>query len=109
MPLTEGKKTCFKKIKEDYKKVKEEIVTEAGIVHNFEDSQSVWVSWLERTGFPFHLKDLLDAEIYSYYKLPSDYELEKGGVGDPVLVHIIITTKSLLQEAYKLCSDTSPN
>ncbi len=40
MSLTEGKKTCFKKIEEDYKKVKEEIATEAGIVYDFKDSRS---------------------------------------------------------------------
>ena len=96
MPLTEGKKTYFEKIEKDYKKVKEEIVTEARIVYDFEDSRLARVPWLERTGFPFHLKDLLDVEIYSSYKLPLDRELEEGGVGDPVLVRIINTTKSLL-------------
>jgi hypothetical protein len=107
--LTEGEKACFEKIEEDYQKIKEEIAKEAGIVHDFEDSRSARVPWLERTGFPFHLKDLEDAEIYSSYKLPSDRELEEGGVGDPVLARIIGATKSLLQEAYELCSDTSPD
>ena len=107
--MTEGEKTCFEKIKEDYKKVKEEIATEAGIVHDFEDSRSARVPWLERTGFLFHLKDLLDAEIYSSYKLPLDRELEEGSVDDPVLVRIINATKSLLQKVYELCSNTSPD
>jgi hypothetical protein len=80
-PLTEGEKAYFEKIEEDLAKVKEEVVKEAGIVHDFEDSRSARVPWLERVGFPFHLKDLLDAEIYSSYKLPSDRELEEGGVG----------------------------
>ncbi len=51
MPLTEGKKIYFKKIEEDYKKVKEEITTKAGIVYDFKDSRLVRVPWLERTGF----------------------------------------------------------
>jgi hypothetical protein len=84
-PLTEGEKACFEKIEADYQKISEEIAKEASIVHDFEDSWSARVPWLERTGFPFHLKDLLDAEIYSSYKPPSDRELEEGGVSDPVL------------------------
>jgi hypothetical protein len=40
MPLTESKKIYFKKIEEDYKKIKEEIATEAGIVYDFKDSRS---------------------------------------------------------------------
>jgi hypothetical protein len=109
MPLTKGEKAYFEKIEADYKKVREEIAKEASIVHDFEDSRSAWVPWLEKLAFPFHLKDLLDAEIYSSYKLPSDRELEEGGVADPVLARIINATKSLLQEAYELYSDTSPD
>ena len=90
MSLTEGEKTCFEKIEEDYQKLKEGLATKAGIVHDFGDSRSARVPWLESTGFPFHLKDLLDAEIYSSYKLPSDRELEEGGIRDPVLVRIIM-------------------
>ena len=38
--LTEGKKAYFEKVEEDFKKVKEKVATEAGIVHDFEDSQA---------------------------------------------------------------------
>jgi hypothetical protein len=48
--LTEGEKACFEKIEADYKKIKEEIAKEAGIVHDFEDSRSARVPWLEKTG-----------------------------------------------------------
>jgi hypothetical protein len=94
--LIEGEKAFFEKIEADYEKIREEIVKEAGIIHDFEDSRSIRVPWLERTGFPFHLKDLLDAGIYSSYKLPSDRELEEGGVSNPVVARIINATKSLL-------------
>jgi hypothetical protein len=94
--LTEVEKACFEKIKADYQKIEEEIAKEAGIVHDFEDSRSAQVLWLEKMGFPFHLKDLLDADIYSSHKLPSNRELEEGGIGDPVLARIINATKSLL-------------
>ena len=40
IPLIEDKKTYFEKIEENYKKIKEKIVTKAGIIHDFEDSRS---------------------------------------------------------------------
>ena len=109
LPLAEREKTYFEQIKDDYKKVKEEIAKEAGIVHGFEDSRSARVPWLERTGFPFHLNGLLDEEIHDSYKVPSDRELESDKFDDPVLAHIIAATRSLLREAYELCRDTLPD
>jgi hypothetical protein len=109
MLLAKGEKACFEKVRADYQKIKEEIAKKAGIVHDFKDSRSARVPWLEKTGFPFYLKDLLDIEIYAFYKLPLDCELEEGGVGDPVLAHIINATRSLLREAYRLCSNISPD
>ena len=38
--LTEGEKAYFEKVEKDFKKVKEEVAKEAGIVHDFEDSQA---------------------------------------------------------------------
>jgi hypothetical protein len=107
--LTEGEKAYFEKIEEDFEKVKEEVAKEAGIVHDFEDSRASHVPWLERTGFHSHLKELLDEEIYGSYKLPSDRELEGGSFDDPTLARIIAGTRSLLNAAYELCSDTSPD
>jgi hypothetical protein len=108
-PLTEGEKVYFKKIEEDFEKVKEEVAREASIVHDFEDSQALHVPWLERTGFLSYLKDLFDEEIYSSYKVPSDCELEGGSFDDPILTRIITSTQSLLNAAYELYSDTSPD
>jgi hypothetical protein len=48
------------------------VAKEASIVHDFEDSRALHVPWLERTGFHSYLKELLDEEIYSSYKLLSD-------------------------------------
>ena len=107
--LTKGEKAYFEKIEEDFEKVKEEVAKEAGIVHDFEDSRASHVPWLERTGFHSHLKELLDEEIYGSYKLPSDRELEGGSFDDPILARIIAGTRSLLNAAYELCSDTSPD
>ena len=48
--------------------------------------------WLKRTGFPSHLKDLFDEEIYGSYKVPSNHELEGGGFDDLILACIITGT-----------------
>lgn len=50
---------------------------------------------------------LKDLGIYSSYKLPSPKELEDNSLGVPILKNIINATKSLLQDAHELCSDTS--
>ena len=96
MLLTKGKKAYFKRIKKDYKKVKKKIATKAGIVHNFKNSQLALIPQLQKLAFLSYLKDLLNTEIYSSYKLPSDRELKESNVGDPVLAYIISATKSLL-------------
>lgn len=49
--LTEGEQAYFKELEEDCAKAKAEVVREAGIVHDFEDSRASCVPWLERTGF----------------------------------------------------------
>jgi hypothetical protein len=94
--LTEDKKACFEKIETNYEKIKKKIIKEIGIVYNFENSRSAQVPWLERTGFPFHLKDLLNAKIYSSYKLLLDRKLEEDNISDPVLICIINTIRSFL-------------
>jgi len=108
-PLTQGERVLFEKAEADVRKVKEEMAEEAGIVHDFEDLRSSIVPWLQKLAFPFHLKDLKDSEIRSAIKLPSAKELGKDSFGDPILARIINATKSLLQDAYELCSDASPD
>jgi superfamily II DNA or RNA helicase len=108
-PLTPAERTLFAKLEEDVKKVKGEIEEQAGIVHDFEDSRSSRVPWLEKLAFPSHLAGLKDSEIYASYKLPSPKQLQDDGMGDLALQNIIKATTSLLQDAYELCSDTSPD
>jgi hypothetical protein len=111
---TEGEKAYFKEVEADYNRIKDEIAEQAGIVHDFEDSRSSRQPWLEKTAFPSHLAGLLDEEIHTSYTLPSAKELEGGGSGrdpetDLVLVCLVNATRSFLQDAYKLCSNNSPD
>lgn len=108
---TEGEQAYFQELEEDCAKAKAKVVREAGIVHDFEDSRASRVPWLERTGFPSHLKDLLDTEIHSSYKIPVAHELEEedSSIDDPTLARIIAGTRALLKAAYNQCSDTSAN
>jgi Orsellinic acid/F9775 biosynthesis cluster protein D/Helicase conserved C-terminal domain/DEAD/DEAH box helicase len=108
--LTEGEKAYFKEVEADYRQVKEEIAIQAGIVHDFEDSRSSKVPWLERTAFPSHIAGLTDNEIHASYCLPPAKELK--GLSEstnPTLVRIVNATRSLLQDAYRLCNDNSPD
>jgi hypothetical protein len=109
-PLTESERLCFEKASADYEIVKDEIAKEAGIVHDFEDSWASRVPWLDRLGFLSHLVGLLDDEIYLSHQLPPAKELEGDGSNslDPVLVRIVNATRSILRDAYQLCSDSSP-
>ena len=59
----------FERLEEDYKEVRDDIEEQASIVHDFGDSRSARVPWLERTAFPSHLARLKDKEIKSLYKL----------------------------------------
>jgi orsellinic acid/F9775 biosynthesis protein OrsD/helicase-like protein/RAD3-like DEAD/DEAH box helicase len=106
--LTEAERAFFTKTEADFEKVKEEMAEQAGIVHEFEDSRASHIPWLERTGIIFHITGLPDSEIRSSYKLPRPQELADPSSGDAVLIRILNTTRSFLQEAYKLCDDTSP-
>ena len=68
--------------------------------------------WLhDLTGFPYHLTTLKDEEIWSSYKLPLKKELNTGSedTKDPKLVRILVIAKAVLRDAYRLCSDTSPD
>jgi hypothetical protein len=58
--------------------VKDDIEEQASIVHDFRDSWSARVPWLERTDFPYHLAKLKDEEIKSLYELPPKREPNTG-------------------------------
>ena len=109
--LTKPEKELFEKLEKDYKNVKDDLEEQASIVHDFGDSRSERVPWLEMTGFPFHTAKLKDEEIWSSYKLPPKKEIDAGSenAGDPNLVRILVAAEAVLRDAYRLCSDTSPD
>ena len=87
---------------------------EHGVAKDF-DLKTSRVPWLERTGFPSHLAGLSDKEVKSSYRLPNKGTAgvcSSGGVDDDNvecnLLRIDSAAVSVLQDAYKLCSDTSP-
>jgi hypothetical protein len=115
MSLTEPEKELFKQLEKDYKDVKCDLKEQATVVQDIGDSRSKRVPWLhDVTGFPYHLTMLKDEEIWSSYKLPPKKELDAGsedtkGAKDPNLVRILVAAEAVLRDAYRLCSDTSPD
>jgi hypothetical protein len=110
-PLKQVEKHLFTKLEDDYQDVKDDIRQEASVVHDFGDSRSARVPWLERTGFPSHLVGLRDEEIKSSYQLPraAARERDAGPESNNVdLVRIVHAIEAVLRDAYALCSDTSP-
>jgi hypothetical protein len=94
------------------------------------------VPWLQKTAFPSHLAGLTDDEIKGSFKLPSkkkkteaakasmsagkgkgkdkdkDKDKSKGkdeNDRDRDLHQILNAAEALFQDAYQLCSETSPN
>ncbi|PQE31525.1 telomere-associated recq protein [Rutstroemia sp. NJR-2017a WRK4] len=112
VPLTQPEKELFEKLEQDCKEMKCDLEEQAAVVQDIGDSRSERVPWLhDLTGFPYHLTTLKDEEIWSSYKLPPKKELEAGGesAADPDLVRILGAAEAVLREAYRLCSDTSPD
>jgi len=62
------------------------------VAHDFGDSRSERVPWLERTDFPSHLDRLQDKEIKSSYTLPPKKVLGAGAENaeEPDLVRILV-------------------
>jgi hypothetical protein len=112
MSLTEPEKELFEKLEKDYKDVKCDLEEQATIVQDIGDSRSERVPWLHDViGSPYHLTMLEGEEIWSSYKLPLKKELDAGGENaeDPNLVRILVAAEAILRDAYRLCSDTSPD
>jgi hypothetical protein len=110
--LTQTEEELFLKLEKDYDNVKGDLEEQASIVHDIGDSRSERVPWLhDVTGFPYHLATLKDEEIWSSYKLPPKIELDTGGdnATDPNLVRVLVAAEAVLRDAYRLCSDTSPD
>ncbi|KAH9204426.1 hypothetical protein DL95DRAFT_247775, partial [Leptodontidium sp. 2 PMI_412] len=105
-------KVLFEKLEQDYGSVKCDLVEQATIVQDIGDSRSERVPWLhDLTHFPSHMITLKDEEIWSSYKLPPKKELDAGSGNeeDPNLVRILVAAEAVLRDAYRLCSDTSPD
>jgi hypothetical protein len=110
--LTRPEKELFEKLEKDYRDVKYDLEEQATIVQDIGDSRSERVPWLHDViRSPPHLTSLKDEEIWSSYKLPPKKELDAGGENaeDPDLVRILVAAEAVLRDAYKLCSDTSPD
>jgi hypothetical protein len=120
----EGK--LFEDLKADIIQASRDLDKEAEIVQDVEASRADRVPWLVHTGFPTHLQGLRDTEIMSSYALPrsgdddgdgggdggddDDGEEEGGAVDTDVdLGRILAAVESTLRDAYKLCSDKSPD
>ncbi|KAH7199166.1 hypothetical protein BKA60DRAFT_583095 [Fusarium oxysporum] len=119
----EGK--LFKDLKADIIQASRDLDKEAEIVQDVEASRADRVPWLVHTGFPTHLQGLHDTEIMSSYALPrsgddddddgdggddDDGEEEGGAVDTDIdLRRILAAVERTLRDAYKLCSDKSPD
>ncbi|PCD22149.1 hypothetical protein AU210_015948 [Fusarium oxysporum f. sp. radicis-cucumerinum] len=79
----------FEDLKADIIQASRDLDKEAEIVQDVEASRADRVPWLVHTGFPTHLQGLRDTEIKSS--------------------RILAAAESLLRDAYKLCSDKSPD
>ena len=63
---------------------------QASIVQDFRGAERV--PWLERTGFPSHLRGMKDSKILSSYRLPSkkkELDGEANDAEDPELIRIL--------------------
>ncbi|KAF8853058.1 hypothetical protein BDZ45DRAFT_749007 [Acephala macrosclerotiorum] len=106
MSLTELEKELFVKLEKDYKDVKRDIKEQTSIVHDFGDSKSERVPWLERMAFLYHTTTLKDEKIWSSYKLPPRKELDTGSkdAEDPSLARVLVVVETqranILNEFY---------
>jgi hypothetical protein len=110
--LTQPEKELFEKLEKDYKDVKCDLEEQATVVQDIRDSRAERVPWLhDKTQIPPHLTSLEDEEIWSSYKLPPKKELDGDSedAEDPNLVRILVAAEAVLRDAYRLCSDTSPD
>lgn len=117
----------LKKLEDNYRATKDDIIEQASIVQDLGDSRSARVPWLERTAFLSQLANLKDEEIKGSFKLPSKKtaiakgtiaKASKGGGkgkgkdrddADGGLRRILDAAEAVFQDVYRLCSDTSPN
>lgn len=108
---------AFGILKDDIKAARQSLRAQGGVVRNPGDGPaSEEVPWLQMTQFPHHLAGLADEDIRSSIALPSrrrrmpsggDYDDDDGG-DDADLVRVLAAADAVLQRAYRLCSDRTP-
>ena len=106
---SEAERVCFVELERDQEGARHDLRKQASVVQDLGTSRAERVPWLERTGFPSHLRGMKDSEILSSYRLPSKKELvgEANDAEDPDLIRILAAAEAVLRDAYRLCSDTS--
>ncbi|PNP74174.1 hypothetical protein FNYG_12487 [Fusarium nygamai] len=126
----EGK--LFEDLKADIIQASRDLEEKTNIVEGIDESRADRVPWLIHTGFPTHLRGLRDTEILSSDALPrsidplddgicseddeddddhNDDDENKGdGTGRAAtdLRRILAAAEGMLRDAYRLCSDKSP-
>ncbi|KAH7186571.1 hypothetical protein BKA60DRAFT_474227, partial [Fusarium oxysporum] len=103
----EGK--LFEDLKADTIQASRDLDKEAEIVQDVEALRADRVPWLIHTGFPTHLRGLRDTEILSSYALPRSIDpLDDGICTATDLRRILAAAEGMLRDAYRLCSDKSP-
>jgi hypothetical protein len=114
--LSQEEESLFDGLRADMSQASRDLDERAGAVQGTEAARADRVPWLVRTGFPMHLQGLRDTEIQSSYSLPppgkkTPGSRDDGGEGgaDTDLARILTAAEATLRDAYRLCSDTSPD
>ncbi|KAJ9421294.1 hypothetical protein QL093DRAFT_2576904 [Fusarium oxysporum] len=131
-PSSQEEGKLFEDLKADVIRASRDVEEKASVVEGIDESRADRVPWLIHTGFPTHLRGLRDTEIISSYALPrsidplddgicseddeddddhNDDDENKGdGTGRTAtdLRRILAAAEGMLRDAYRLCSDKSP-
>jgi hypothetical protein len=133
-PTSQEEGKLFEDLKADIIQASRDLDEEAGIVQDVEESRADRVPWLIHAGFPTHLQGLRDTEIISSYALPrsidplddgiysegddddddddnddiDEYKGDGTGRAATDLRRILAAAEGMLRDAYRLCSDKSP-
>jgi hypothetical protein len=132
-PSSQEEGKLFKDLKADIIQASRDLEEKAGIVEGIDKSRADRVPWLIHTGFPIHLQGLRDTEIILLYALPrsidplddgiysegdddddddvddiDEYKGDGTGRAATDLRRILAVAEGMLRDAYRLCSDKSP-
>ncbi|KAH7147165.1 hypothetical protein B0J13DRAFT_408939, partial [Dactylonectria estremocensis] len=111
--ITALKSDLLQDLEQDIRRAEEDLEEQARVVQDFGDSRSARAPWLKTLDFPGHLRGLKDDAIKVSYTLSPKRVLdgdvdENDDAEHPDLVWILNAAEAMLQDAYELCSDTSP-